>query len=40
MEKKTIKINSSTHKRLEQYGKFGDTFDSIINRLLDEKEEN
>ena len=31
---KTLKIEESTHKKLEKLGKKGDTFDDIINRLL------
>lgn len=38
---KTIKVRETTHTRLNQYGLRGETFDKIINRLLDsiEKEE-
>ena len=38
-KKKCMKINFSTHKRLQKQGQFGDTFDSIINRLIDNVEE-
>ena len=34
---KTIKIKENTHKKLEDVGKKGETFDDIINRILDEK---
>ena len=33
-----IGVRRDTHKRLKQYGKMGETFDSLINRLLDEIE--
>lgn len=35
---KTLKISDETHKRLTKVGKFGDTFEDIIKRLLDEHE--
>lgn len=35
--KKTLKIEENTHQRLIEYGKKKDTFDSIINRLLDKE---
>lgn len=35
----TIKISNETMSRLEKHGKFQDTWDRIIERLLDEKEE-
>ena len=36
--KKTIKIREETHKRLLKYGHKRETFDQLINRLLDEVE--
>jgi hypothetical protein len=36
----SIKITHETHERLETYGKFGDSFDDIINRVLDENDAN
>lgn len=33
---KTLKINEKTHNRLSNYGRKNETFDQIINRLLDE----
>ena len=33
--KKTIKIQAETHKRLTAHGQFNDSFDDIINRILD-----
>lgn len=35
---KTIKVEEKTHRRLCEHGKKGETFDEIINRLLDEVE--
>ena len=36
MEKlKTIKIKENTHKRLADLGKKGDSFDYLINMLID-----
>ncbi len=39
MRLKTLKIRPETHRRLQLYGHKGETFDEIINRLLDEVEE-
>ncbi len=33
---KDIKITEETHNRLSNYGHKNETFDQIINRLLDE----
>ena len=33
---KTLKIHESTHRKLEQHGMKGDTFDDIINKLIKE----
>ena len=33
---KTVKIEEKTHDRLSNYGHKNETFDQIINRLLDE----
>lgn len=33
---KDIKINDKTHNRLSIYGRKNETFDQIINRLLDD----
>ena len=35
---KTLKIKEKTHERLRNFGKKGETFDDVINRLLDEVE--
>ena len=32
---KTLKIADSTHERLKKYGQFGDSFDKLLNRLMD-----
>lgn len=32
---KTLKIGEKTHERLKKHGKFGDSFEDIINRLMD-----
>ena len=32
---KLVKIKDETHQRLKGYGKFEDSFDDIINRLMD-----
>ena len=32
---KTLKINEDTHERLKKYGKFGESFDDLLNRLMD-----
>jgi len=32
---KTLKINENTHERLKKHGKFGDSFDDVLNRLMD-----
>lgn len=35
---KTLKIKEITHKKLSSYGHKNETFDQIINRLLDKVE--
>jgi hypothetical protein len=32
---KSLKINDATHERLKRHGRFGDSFDDILNRLMD-----
>ena len=32
---KTIKINDKLHSRLSKYGTVGDTFETVIEKLLD-----
>lgn len=34
-ENKLIQVKTSTYQKLYSIGKFGDTFDSIINKLLE-----
>ena len=36
---KTMKIKENTHERLTAYAKWGETLDTVINRVLDELEE-
>jgi len=33
---KTIRLSEETHKRIKGIGKFGESFEDIIKRLLDE----
>lgn len=37
---KTIKIKEETHKRLAELGKKGDSFDDLINMLIDHLKKN
>jgi len=39
VETTTIRISKVTYDRLRQQGKFGDTYNSILNRLMDEYEQ-
>jgi predicted CopG family antitoxin len=32
---KMIRVDDDTHERLKTHGKFGESFQDIINRLLD-----
>jgi hypothetical protein len=32
----TISLNHEVYSRLERYGKFGESFDHLIKRILDE----
>lgn len=34
-ETTTIRLTTDTKKRLEKYGTLGDTFDSVLNVLMD-----
>jgi len=36
---KTLKIKEETHKRLVELGKKGESFDDVINRIIDENED-
>jgi predicted CopG family antitoxin len=33
--RKTISIDTETWERLKQFGKFGESFDDLLNRLMD-----
>ncbi len=37
--KTTQKLDEETLERLREHGKMGDSFDSVVNRLLDEVED-
>jgi predicted CopG family antitoxin len=32
---KMIRVNDETHERLKKFGKFGESFEDVINRLMD-----
>jgi predicted CopG family antitoxin len=32
---KTLKIGQKTHDRLKKHGQFGESFEDVINRLMD-----
>ena len=36
---KNIKVHQDTHERLQSHGNMGETFDDLINRILDDWEE-
>lgn len=36
---KNIKIHEETHERLQSHGNMGESFDDLINRILDDWEE-
>ena len=38
MPKTTMKLSKETHERLKQRGKMGDSFEEVLNRLLDQTE--
>lgn len=39
MSKTTQKLDETTLERLREHGKMGDSFDQVVNRLLDEVED-
>lgn len=39
MKQSTIKLSKITKKRLRQHGDMGDTFEDVVNSLLDQSEE-
>lgn len=39
MAQSTMKLSKETLQRIREFGKMGDTFEDVINRLLDDAEE-
>jgi len=39
MPQSSMKISKETLKRLKEFGKMGDTFEDVVNRLLDNSED-
>jgi len=39
MKQSTIKLSKGTKKRLREHGDMGDTFEDVVNGLLDQSEE-
>jgi len=39
IERVTVKIGRSTRERLKEFGRKGETYDTILNRLMDHEEE-
>ena len=39
MSQTTMKIKKETLERLKEHGEMGDSFEDVVNRLLDEAEE-
>ena len=39
IERVTVKIERSTRERLKEFGRKGETYDTILNRLMDHEEE-
>jgi len=39
MPKTTMKMSRDTLERLKERGKMGDSFENVVNRLLDDSEE-
>jgi hypothetical protein len=37
--RKTLSIGIKTYQRLKNFGKFGESFDDLFNRIMDEIEE-
>jgi len=35
MESKTVRLNKKTCERLQTYGRMGETYDKLVNLLLD-----
>jgi len=38
-EIKTVRLHPNTHMRLQLCGRFGESYDTLINRLIDEHEQ-
>ncbi|OQA53984.1 MAG: hypothetical protein BWY45_02765 [Euryarchaeota archaeon ADurb.Bin294] len=38
-EIKTVRLHPNTHMRLQSCGRFGESYDTLINRLIDEHEQ-
>lgn len=34
-----MKLRRATRERLKEFGRYGDTYDDILNRLMDHEEE-
>jgi len=39
MSQTTMKVSKETLRRLREQGKMGDSFENVVNRLLDDAEE-
>jgi len=39
MSQSTIKLSKDTQERLREQGKMGDSFEDVVNKLLDDAEE-
>jgi len=39
MEYVNLKIQRPTRERIKKFGKYGDTYDIILNRLMDHEED-
>ena len=37
--RKNLNVSDGTYDRLKKHGQFGESFDELINRILDENEE-
>jgi predicted CopG family antitoxin len=38
-QKKNISISEETYERLKGYGEFGDTYDDVLKRLMDDADD-
>ena len=39
MKTANMKVRRATRERLKKFGQYGDTYDDILNRLMDHEEE-